>query len=557
MQLPRPPDLDDYSGAPRGVCAPGSVWILAAVLSAYALAAAFPELRRFAAHTMGAGAFIFAFWATLEVLEILPSGEGKSAGLARSARWGLFLSGIFFAAFSYFFLRIPANPYPEFAPREAALDARILDVSKGKNGSLYGTAEVLRSADLPRLAGHPIWFVISDGKGGLRNPLKILPSAEVGLDGVVSPTGGVRYLSRGRFDQKSLDFDGYLEGKFVRYKIFAPSMGAKVLSPPSARFDFYADIARYMDSSLSALPGFMSADSMPARTYRAMILGDKSLLTPEQKDAFARTGVMHVFAISGLHVGFAAGILYFALSAVGVRRSFQPFAALPLLFLYVCACGGRPSAMRAFGMAAIISLAIFPSDISDAGFSLSYCVAASIFVYSLPLFEFLSSRFAPRTLYGGLITSLYSKSRRRLFDFAVGGVCISFGCAVAAFPLTAHYFGYASLISALYSPLFVFGAGIAVSLGFAGFFLPDAIAQWLNAAACAVVKVMGEGAVKLDSSADVSVDFAVKSGLAAAIAALGFLFVSDICGRFGRRKIGFLLAPASMALLIAIYKIAS
>ena len=46
MQLPRPPDLDDYPGAPRGVCAPGSVWILAAVLSAYALAAAFPELRR-------------------------------------------------------------------------------------------------------------------------------------------------------------------------------------------------------------------------------------------------------------------------------------------------------------------------------------------------------------------------------------------------------------------------------------------------------------------------------------------------------------------------------
>lgn len=579
MQLPRPPDLEDYSGAPRGVCAPESVWILAAVLSAYALAAAFPELRRFAAQAMGAGAFIFALWATLEVLEILPSGEGKSAGLARGARWGLFLSGIFFAAFSYFFLRIPANPYPDFAPREAALDARILDVSKGKNGSLYGTAEVLRSADLPRLAGHSIWFVVSDGKGGLRNPLKILPSAEVGFDGVVSPTGGVRYLSRGRVNQKSLDFDGYLEGKFVLYKIFAPSMGAKVLSPPSARFDFYAGIARYMDSSLSALPGFMSADSMPARTYRAMILGDKSLLTPEQKDAFARTGVMHVFAISGLHVGFAAGILYFALSALGVRRSFQPFAALPLLFLYVCACGGRPSAMRAFGMvaivwlasllgrgakpidslvlAAIISLAIFPSDISDAGFSLSYCVAASIFVYSLPLFEFLSSRFAPRTLYGRFITSLYSKSRRRLFDFAVGGVCISFGCAVAAFPLTAHYFGYASLISALYSPLFVFGAGIAVSLGFAGFFLPDAIAQWLNAAACAVVKVMGEGAVKLDSSADVSVDFAVKSGLAAAIAALGFLFVSDICGRFGRRKIAFLLAPASMALLIAIYKIAS
>ena len=77
MQLPRPPDLDDYPGAPRGVCAPGSVWILAAVLSAYALAAAFPELRRFAAHTMGAGAFIFAFRLLSKFLKFYRAAKGS------------------------------------------------------------------------------------------------------------------------------------------------------------------------------------------------------------------------------------------------------------------------------------------------------------------------------------------------------------------------------------------------------------------------------------------------------------------------------------------------
>ena len=253
----------------------------------------------------------------------------------------------------------------------------------------------------------------------------------------------------------------------MHYKIFAPSSGVKVEVPASPRFGLYAKIAEYMDSSLSALPPFMSAESEAAKTYRAMILGDKSLLTPEQKDAFARTGVMHVFAISGLHVGFAAGILYFALSALGAGRKIQPLVALPALFLYVAACGGRPSAMRAFGMVAavwlasllgrgakpidtitlvaIAALAIFPRDMGDAGFALSYCVAASIFVYSLPLFERVSEIAAPRALYGGFFRRAYSGFRRKFFDFAAGGICISFGCSLAAFPLSAHYFGYASL----------------------------------------------------------------------------------------------------------------
>ena len=66
-----------------------------------------------------------------------------------------------------------------------------------------------------------------------------------------------------------------------------------------------------------------------------------------------------------------------------------------------------------------------------------------------------------------------------------------------------------------------------------------------------------KGVKKLRGGAAVSSYRDHRMAMSAAIAALGFLFVSDICGRFGRRKIGFLLAPASMALLIAIYKIAS
>lgn len=499
-----PPPVGSRCPARRGeICAPPSARILAAILFAYAAASAFPELRRFSAFALPAGVFLFALLASAEVLAFSEAEPPRASSRVRIARGAVAFAAVWCVALARFYMGVPENPYPAFAPREASVSVRIADVSRGKNGSLYGTAEVVSSGDLPLLAGQPLWYAVSDGKGGLRNPPELRPSAVAVFDGAVYPTGGARCRSRGHSGQKSRDFDGYLEGKFVHYKIFAPSSGVEVEIPTSPRFGFYAKIAEYMDSSLSALPA---------------------------------------------------------------------------LFLYVAACGGRPSAMRAFGMvavvwlasllgrgakpvdaitlAAIVSLAIFPRDIGDAGFALSYCVAASIFVYSLPLFERVSEAAAPRALYGGFFRRAYSGFRRKFFDFAAGGICISFGCSMAAFPLSAHYFGYASLASALYSPLFVFGSGIAVSLGFAGFFLPDFAAQWLNAVSCAVVGVMNKSALALNSAADMSVDFSIKSGFAAGAAALAFLFFADLSGRLERRAAGFFLAPAAMGALIMLYKLA-
>lgn len=562
------PQRDEFEIRPPRAYAPPSVWILFALLAGYACAVCLPELRNFAGWIFSFGLAAFAAGASFSVFCV---GCGR-------ARRVLFLVGFGCSAASYFFLRVPENPYPDFAPTEADLTARICDVSKGQNGSLYGTAEVVSCGRFPRLVGLPVWFTVSDGKGGLAKPLGLTASECVRFDGVLSPTDGKRYLSRGRINSRSRDFDSYLSGKFVHYKIFAQSCGVEKLEPAGARFGFYSRLAAYMDASLSALPLGMSADSVAAREYRAMILGDKSLLSRERKEAFARTGVMHVFAISGLHVGFAAAILYFALTVLRVPWRYQAAAGLPILFLYVCACGGRPSAMRAFSMvalvwiasllgrgakpidslvlAAAVSLVLFPRDLGDAGFALSYCIAASIFVYSLPLFAILERRFEPRVLYGGFMRRTYSRLRRGAFGFFVGGACISFGCALAAFPLSAHYFGYASLLSALYSPLFVFAAGVAVSLGFAGFFLPAFLAQWLNAAACAVVWAMDWGAMRIKSLADMAVDFTLPSGFAAALAAVGFLAASDWLGRIRPQWAGFVLAPLAAGALIFLYKIA-
>lgn len=92
---------------------------------------------------------------------------------------------------------------------------------------------------------------------------------------------------------------------------------ASVLEGESMRFGFYEAVRKYAERSLSAFPRESQADGEAARTYRAMILGDKSLLTEAQKRDFRDTGTMHVFAISGLPCGLCRPPCFTAL----LRRS--------------------------------------------------------------------------------------------------------------------------------------------------------------------------------------------------------------------------------------------
>ena len=51
-------------------------------------------------------------------------------------------------------------------------------------------------------------------------------------------------------------------------------------------------------------------DSNKAAIVVGMMLGDRSLITEDTKDAYERMGIAHILSISGLHISFIAMILY-------------------------------------------------------------------------------------------------------------------------------------------------------------------------------------------------------------------------------------------------------
>jgi competence protein ComEC len=83
---------------------------------------------------------------------------------------------------------------------------------------------------------------------------------------------------------------------------------------------------------------------------RALLLGEREDIDPSTREAFVRTGTVHVLAVSGLHVGVIAIGLFVLVSWIP-NRSAQPLIYALAIALYVAVAGDWPSILRAAIMA--------------------------------------------------------------------------------------------------------------------------------------------------------------------------------------------------------------
>jgi ComEC/Rec2-related protein len=151
-----------------------------------------------------------------------------------------------------------------------------------------------------------------------------------------------------------------------------------------------------------------------AALMQALTLGIRDDLGP-LRAAFAASGLAHVLALSGLHVGLLAGVLTLVVGGVGRVRS-----SLVVLVLvgYVTVVGPTPAVVRAtvmvaaallgraFGvggagwashlsLAAAVSLLARPGWLGDLGFQLSYLSVLGMGVAAAPLARLLAGATTP------------------------------------------------------------------------------------------------------------------------------------------------------------------
>jgi ComEC/Rec2-related protein len=173
--------------------------------------------------------------------------------------------------------------------------------------------------------------------------------------------------------------------------------------PLSDRFIDWATKVLERDLPASGTPGPVGLGDQPLDLLRAMTLGWKAPLTETISLPFQRTGTMHIFAISGLHIALVVEILVNLLRAVRVPRGGCGVVVIPAIWFYTAATGWQASAVRSTVMmtivllgwslhrpqdllnslagAAWVLLAWQPSQLFQTGFQLSFAVVLSLALF--------------------------------------------------------------------------------------------------------------------------------------------------------------------------------
>ncbi|MGD9185260.1 MAG: ComEC/Rec2 family competence protein [Desulfobacterales bacterium] len=258
-------------------------------------------------------------------------------------------------------------------------------------------------------------------------------------------------------------------------------------------------------------------DTTPAGDHRgvlaALILGERSRLSPETTVSFQRVGIGHLLAISGLHIGIVASTVFFLLSRILSRIPWflwnagtRKWAALGTFFpvlAYALLAGMSPSTQRALAMVGVFLLTFLYSRDQDLLNTLAVAAMTLLVVYPPVLFSAsfqLSFAAVFAIIYGmarcpltplPLSVPVTSRILRRFALF----VLVSVWAILGTLPLTMFYFNQVSLIGIVSNCLFVpiIGFGVVPSGLLAAFLLPlssTAAAAIMNLAAALLAQAL-------------------------------------------------------------------
>ncbi|MEL7167709.1 MAG: DNA internalization-related competence protein ComEC/Rec2 [Bacteroidota bacterium] len=245
----------------------------------------------------------------------------------------------------------------------------------------------------------------------------------------------------------------------------------------------------------------------------ALLLADRSALDPETQDAFRQTGLMHLLAVSGLHVLLVGLALFHLLKPlllrIGLRwRTMEYIRALVTLAVlggYVLLTGAPTSVVRAFvmatlfiaggvlqrqtdalntlGLAAVVLLVVRPAALFDVGFQLSFSA-----VTGLVLLTPLAERWTP--------ARWWQPSRWR---WALQSTNATIAATLATAPVLAYHFGAVPLAGLVLNLVAIHLTAAVLLAGL----LTVAMAGWAGALATAYGGAAEAGTTLLLGTAEV------------------------------------------------------
>ncbi len=283
----------------------------------------------------------------------------------------------------------------------------------------------------------------------------IEPGSGIEFTGTVIPVSEKR--NPGQFNYKQ-----YLSSRGISVQVKTDSLISTAKRSGVLRWVWWREKAQ-----LLAEQNF-NAETAPIA--KALLLGNKQDLEGKSKQAFARAGLSHILAVSGLHVGFIVAPFWLLIPLFWTRKYGKQtgLAVLILvLWFYAGLTGFSSSVLRASLMAvfltwgklfrrspdsinltasaAVVLLMIRPSQLFEIGFQLSFS-AVFIILLILPVIQ----RALPYWM------------RLRWYAKPIMVVVVSVVVQLGLYPLQVYYFGEVSMVSPVANALFVPLLGLIV-----------------------------------------------------------------------------------------------
>jgi competence protein ComEC len=295
------------------------------------------------------------------------------------------------------------------------------------------------------------------------------------------------------------DYRSYLARRGIYFQLSADSTndwriadapGDSLVPPLADRFRSWGQ-----RTLAHGLPGADEA----LRLNWAMVLGWTTALTNEVSAPFMRSGTMHIFAISGLHIALIAGILVHLLRFLRIPRGACGLVVIPAIWFYTAATGWQASAIRSTIMmtvviagwalsrpvdllnslaaSAFIILAWDPQQLFQASFQLSFFAVLSLALLLPPVERWRQQVLGHDPL---LPDELRPRWRRRLDPparFVTTSLATSLAAWLGSAPIVAYYFHLFTPVSLLANLIVIPLSSLALMSGLGSLLCGD----WLPA----------------------------------------------------------------------------
>lgn len=219
-----------------------------------------------------------------------------------------------------------------------------------------------------------------------------------------------------------------------------------------------------------------TTESEIAPIVKALITGVRGDISAGTEQMFIDSGVLHILAVSGLHVGYVTLIFLLLFGFLRIPLKSKYLMTIVALWLFAAMVQFKPSVVRAvtmascilfgkilerpnniynaLGFAALLQILILPNQLFDVGFQLSFTAVFSIIYIYDKLLILLPAKLAPKNI------------TRKPFRYIYQLFLISLAAQIGTLPITIYYFNRIPIVAVFVNLFAIPLVGLIAALGF-------------------------------------------------------------------------------------------